>query len=208
MDARDRDDQRAWNRPEHKRARRADQGRPRNGSGNASTGAIGATVRTLADEKETDPHRLAQRQKQIDYGKNTIGYDRYCAQVPRLQRRPGKHPMTPDKTKRMGKKVFDGIVRKWRQALHKYDPPELVEAIKTVEAENNVAVPTESTTKTDDADATAEKGPATTSSTESDTKKEAGAVPTNSEASPPSRSIYESFDEDNFDDEDSDDDLL
>lgn len=104
--------------------------------------------------------------------------------------------------------MFDGIVRKWRQALHKYDPPELVEAIKTVEAENNVAVPTESTTKTDDADATAEKGPATTSSTESDTKKEAGAVPTNSEASPPSRSIYESFDEDNFDDEDSDDDLL
>ena len=85
----------------------------------------GKAVKTLADEKETDPRRLAQRQKQIDYGKNTIGYDRYCAQVPRHERRRGKqHPMTPDKTMRVGKKVFDGFVRKWRQALHTYDPPE------------------------------------------------------------------------------------
>jgi hypothetical protein len=40
-------------------------------------------VRTLKSEREEDPHRLAQRQKQIDYGKNTLGYDRYCAVVPR-----------------------------------------------------------------------------------------------------------------------------
>ncbi|KAE8876536.1 hypothetical protein PF005_g7193 [Phytophthora fragariae] len=201
-----RDAQRSWKRPDHKRARQADQGRPLNGK-------TGATVRTLADEKETDPHRLAQRQKQIDFGKNTIGYDRYCAQVPRHQRRPGKHPMTPDKTKRIGKKVFDGHVRKWRQALHKYDPPELVEAIKTVEAESNGAATAGSSSKTDDADATAEKEAATASSSassESDAKKEGKTVPTSSEAPPPppSRSIYENFDEDNFDEEDSDDDLL
>ncbi|CAH0516709.1 unnamed protein product [Peronospora belbahrii] len=95
-----------------------------------------ATVKTLADEKETDPHRLAQRQKQIDYGKNTIGYDRYCAQVPRRQRHPKQHPMTPDKTMRIGKKGFDGIIRKWRQALHKYDPPELAEATKAMTTDN------------------------------------------------------------------------
>ncbi len=32
---------------------------------------------------ESDPHRLCQRQKQIDYGKNTLGYERYTEMVPR-----------------------------------------------------------------------------------------------------------------------------
>ncbi|RLN85299.1 hypothetical protein BBJ28_00014059 [Nothophytophthora sp. Chile5] len=86
---------------DRKRPRHADGGRsrygPLTGTAPASVAAVSsasksvapagpngsATVRLLADEKETDPHRLAQRQKQIDYGKNTLGYDRYCAQVPR-----------------------------------------------------------------------------------------------------------------------------
>ncbi len=33
--------------------------------------------------KEADPHRIAQRQKQVDLGKNTLGYQRYRQQVPR-----------------------------------------------------------------------------------------------------------------------------
>lgn len=32
---------------------------------------------------ETDPHRLVQRQKQIDFGKNTVGYENYIKAVPK-----------------------------------------------------------------------------------------------------------------------------
>lgn len=30
-----------------------------------------------------DPHRLAQRQKQVDFGKNTVGYDIYVQTIPK-----------------------------------------------------------------------------------------------------------------------------
>ena len=31
----------------------------------------------------TDIHKLAQRQKQIDFGKNTVGYEIYTQQQPK-----------------------------------------------------------------------------------------------------------------------------
>jgi hypothetical protein len=34
-------------------------------------------------EQECDIQRLAQRQKQIDFGKNTLGYDTYLQQIPK-----------------------------------------------------------------------------------------------------------------------------
>ncbi|RLN47510.1 hypothetical protein BBJ29_000624 [Phytophthora kernoviae] len=188
--------------------RHTDEGHSRNEP--VATGS--PKVRTLADEKEADPHRLTQRQKQIDYGKNTIGYDRYCAQVPRHARRPGKHPMTPDKTTRMGKKVFDGVVRKWRQALHKYDPPELTETIKIIKTEATAQVASSDTNASTDisqatnpvADASASGAP-----TELIVKKKSSPIfGASNEEAPPSRSIYENFDEGNFDEDDSDDDLL
>ena len=33
--------------------------------------------------KEEDQHKLYQRQKQLDFGKNTIGYERYSKLIPK-----------------------------------------------------------------------------------------------------------------------------
>jgi hypothetical protein len=78
--------------------------------------------KTKTSLKETDPHRLSQRQKQIDFGKNTVGYQTYIQLVPKNQRKRGD-PKTPNKYQVCSKRSWDGQVRKWRRMLHKYDPP-------------------------------------------------------------------------------------
>jgi len=72
-------------------------------------------------EKETDDHRLKQRQKQVDYGKNTIGYARFAEMVPR-KKRTLEDPRTPDVSQKCSKRSWDGQVRKWRRLLHRWDP--------------------------------------------------------------------------------------
>ncbi|GJQ10635.1 hypothetical protein GpartN1_g2426.t1 [Galdieria partita] len=71
---------------------------------------------------EKDERRLRQRQKQIDNGKNTIGYQRYCSLVPKEERRL-EHPFTPLKYQKCSKRSWDGQIRRWRRMLHQYDPP-------------------------------------------------------------------------------------
>ncbi|KAK9914794.1 hypothetical protein WJX75_000623 [Coccomyxa subellipsoidea] len=86
--------------------------------------------------KETDPHRLEQRLRQITYGKNTLGYASYTKAIPKEKRRRPKkgeentHPTTPDIHQMCSKRAFDGQVRKWRRQLHFWDPKPEEDEIK------------------------------------------------------------------------------
>lgn len=71
-------------------------------------------------DREKDVHRVSQRQKQIELGKNTIGYDRYRLLVPRTGR-GRRDPQTPDATKLWSKKQWDTLIRRWRRTIHCYD---------------------------------------------------------------------------------------
>jgi len=71
--------------------------------------------------RESDDHRLSQRQKQIDYGKNTVGYENFIKLITK-EKRLKEHPRTPDKYQVCSKRAWDGQVRKWRRQLHAYDP--------------------------------------------------------------------------------------
>lgn len=70
----------------------------------------------------TDEHRLAQRQKQIDFGKNTAAYGRYITEKPR-HCRGVEDPKTPDKFQICSTRSWTGQVRCWRRKLHEWDPP-------------------------------------------------------------------------------------
>ncbi|XP_022117817.2 histone RNA hairpin-binding protein [Pieris rapae] len=71
-------------------------------------------------EIETDPSVLQRRQKQIDFGKNTVGYQNYLSEVP-ISDRAKEHPKTPDKYSKYSRRSWDMLIKIWRKKLHEYD---------------------------------------------------------------------------------------
>ena len=59
---------------------------------------------------ESDARRLEQRQKKIERGKNTLGYENYLRQVPKHRRKRGD-PQTPDIHMVASKRQWDGIAK-------------------------------------------------------------------------------------------------
>ncbi|KOB74320.1 Histone RNA hairpin-binding protein [Operophtera brumata] len=76
-----------------------------------------------AVELETDPAILQRRQKQIDYGKNTVGYANFTQQVP-TEQRTKEHPKTPDKYTKYSRRGWDMLIKIWRKKLHEFDTEE------------------------------------------------------------------------------------
>jgi len=71
--------------------------------------------------RETDVRRLAARQKQLDIGKNTTGYQKWLMQAS-PDKRNAEGPRMPDLHQICSKRSWDGQVRKWRRELHLFDP--------------------------------------------------------------------------------------
>ncbi|KAI8480563.1 hypothetical protein Bbelb_416860 [Branchiostoma belcheri] len=70
---------------------------------------------------ETDQVTLMRRQKQIDYGKNTLAYDNYSQNIPRHGRKKDD-PWTPTKFAVCSRRAWDGRIKEWRKKLHNWDP--------------------------------------------------------------------------------------
>ena len=88
---------------------------------NSNTNSPSTYLSPLLQSPETLARRLTSRQKQIDFGKATQGYNVYVNQVP-IPLRTRNQPKTPDKNMECSKRCWDGLIAQWRRRLHNWDP--------------------------------------------------------------------------------------
>jgi len=74
---------------------------------------------------ETDLHRLAQRQKQIEAVKKKDVYQCYITELPKSKRiyslRYTGHPRTPDIYVSRSNRSFKGVINEWNRLLHRWN---------------------------------------------------------------------------------------
>ncbi|CAH8465929.1 hypothetical protein MS3_00001509 [Schistosoma haematobium] len=71
-------------------------------------------------ELERRQMELLRRQKDIDMGKVTERYAEYVLSIPKPERQK-YHPRTPNKFRKVSRRAWDGMIRKWRKHLHNFD---------------------------------------------------------------------------------------
>ncbi|KAK8800190.1 hypothetical protein WA171_004825 [Blastocystis sp. BT1] len=82
---------------------------------------LDASKNRSATLNEKPQFNIQARIKQIAFGKNTLGYQRYSMLVPKDKRKP-TDPKTPDAEESISKRRFEGKLKKWRRLLHDFDP--------------------------------------------------------------------------------------
>ena len=98
-------------------SRRGKRSHRHDSSGSSRTSSISSNT---PREPETDPVILERRQKQIDYGKNTLDYDTYSKKVPK-ETRPYFLPKTPEKNLKYSRRQWDGSIKAWKLRVHDWN---------------------------------------------------------------------------------------
>lgn len=82
-------------------------------------------------ELERRQLELLRRQKDIDMGKVTERYAEYVLSIPKPER-ARHHPRTPNKFRKVSRRAWDGMIRKWRKHLHNFDDISFEESWKSL----------------------------------------------------------------------------